>query len=67
MIGFGVTEGLQDRVGLQQFVFDCLQIRLLARRGGDELQHFFRGLITKSLSFEFSTKFRTMSTLIKKF
>jgi hypothetical protein len=29
---------------LEQFVFDRLQIRLLARRGGDELQHFFRGL-----------------------
>ncbi len=43
-IGFSVTEGLQYRVGLQQFVFDRFQIRLLARRGGDELQHFFRGL-----------------------
>jgi hypothetical protein len=48
---------------LQQFVFDCLQIRLLARRGGDELQHFFRGLMKEKeykvvILFEFDKSLR---------
>lgn len=43
-VGFGVTERLQQRIALEEFVFDCLHVAEVVRPGRDVLQDLLGGL-----------------------